>query len=72
MVFFKKKREREREEKGGGGRGEIIMITYGPILFLREIFQNSALHFPFLAQSKHLAELTEHGQYMHKGLRLGS
>ena len=49
------------------------MITCGPILFLRERFQNPALHFPFLAQSKHLAEhLTEHGQYMHKGLRLGS
>ena len=45
------------------------MITCGPILFLRERFQNPALHFPFLAQSKHLAE---HGQYMHKGLRLGS
>ena len=65
MVFFKKKK-REREEKEGGGRGEIIMITYGPILFLRERFQNPALHCPFLAQSKHLAELTEHGQLFTK------
>lgn len=48
-------KKKEREEKEGGGRGEIIIITHGPIPFLRGRFQNPALHLAFLAQSKHLA-----------------
>lgn len=46
---------KKKEEKEGGGRGEIIIITHGPVPFLRGIFQNPALHLAFLAQSKHLA-----------------
>lgn len=46
---------REEEKGGEGDRGRIILTTQGPTPLLRARSQNSALNFPFLAQSKHLA-----------------
>lgn len=71
-LLFKmgRRRRRGREGKRGRGRGKIIIC--GPIPFLRGRFQIPLLNLPFLAQSKRLAGLAEHGDYMHKGLSLGN